>query len=53
MGCAALGDKADAVRLLQQAFGEGSAFGVGMHCDPELRPLWDYEPFNEFLKPNG
>jgi tetratricopeptide (TPR) repeat protein/TolB-like protein len=48
-----LGDEARSVALLQQAFTEGSVFGVYLHTDPELQPLWDYAPFQEFLRPKG
>ena len=46
-----LGEKERAVALLQQAFREGRAFSTYLHTYPMLEPLWDYEPFEEFLKP--
>jgi tetratricopeptide (TPR) repeat protein len=48
-----LGEKERAVALLQQAFREGNPYGIGMHAHPALAPLWDYEPFREFLRPRG
>jgi tetratricopeptide (TPR) repeat protein len=48
-----LGERERAVALLRQAFREGQPFGVSLHRYPMLQPLWDYEPFQEFLRPRG
>jgi tetratricopeptide (TPR) repeat protein len=50
---AALGDRAGAVRLLQQAFQEGMDLGYYHHRDPEWETLRDYRPYQEFMKPKG
>jgi DNA-binding SARP family transcriptional activator/tetratricopeptide (TPR) repeat protein len=49
-----LGDHEKAVGLLRQAFREGASADPGvLHIDPDLEPLWDYEPFQELLRPKG
>jgi tetratricopeptide (TPR) repeat protein len=50
---ALLGDHDEAVRLLWQSVGEGVSFGVVMHADPDLEPLHDFAPFQEFIRPKG
>jgi hypothetical protein len=50
---AQLGDKQQAVRLLNQAITEGVAIGATMHRNPELQSLHDYGPFKEILRPKG
>jgi tRNA A-37 threonylcarbamoyl transferase component Bud32 len=50
---AQLGDLGDALQLLRQAYSEGALFWAELHADPDLAPLWDYEPFREFLRPRG
>jgi DNA-binding SARP family transcriptional activator/TolB-like protein len=50
---AALGDRALAVRLLQQAIDEGVAHGIWQHRDPEWEPLRDYRPWQELMRPKG
>jgi DNA-binding SARP family transcriptional activator/TolB-like protein len=49
-----LGDREKAVGLLRQAFKEGASRDPSeLHVDPDLEPLWDYEPFQELLRPQG
>ena len=48
---AALGDRIDAVRLLQQAYQEGMQLGYYHHRDPEWEPLRDYRAYQELLIP--
>jgi tetratricopeptide (TPR) repeat protein len=50
---AALGDRDRAVRLLQQAIGEGFWHGIWQHRDPEWDPLRDYPPFQVLIRPKG
>jgi tetratricopeptide (TPR) repeat protein len=50
---ALLGERDEAVRLLWQSVGEGVSFGVAMHSDPDLEPLHDFPPFQEFIRPKG
>ncbi len=51
---AALGEKEKALDLLKQAFKEGFAFGFYEYdYDFEFLPLFDYPPFQEFVKPKG
>ena len=50
---AALGDRAEAVRLLEQAFQEGMRLGHVHRRDPEWDSLEDYRPYQEFLRPRG
>jgi tetratricopeptide (TPR) repeat protein len=42
-----------AVRLLWQAVGEGLGFGPSLVADPDLAPLRDFAPFQEFIAPKG
>ena len=53
------GNKDAAVRLLDQAFREGTWFapnfpfdGSYWHSDPDFEPLWGYEPFDQLVAPN-
>ncbi len=48
---AALGDRERAVRLLEQAYQEGMDLGHIHRRDPEWRPLHDYRPYQEFVRP--
>jgi tetratricopeptide (TPR) repeat protein len=50
---ALLGEKEQAVALLKEAFSQGQAYGVSVHRDIDLEPLWDYPPFKELLRPKG
>jgi len=50
---AALGDRAEAVRLLEQAFQEGMRLGHFHLREPEWDSLEDYRPYQEFLRPRG
>jgi hypothetical protein len=59
---AALGDRAEAVRLLRQAIGQGVPYYFGsqyistVHIDdgdPLLAPLNGYPPFEQLLRPKG
>jgi hypothetical protein len=29
------------------------SFGLEMHADPDLEPLQDFPPFQEFIRPKG
>jgi serine/threonine-protein kinase len=48
-----LGEKDRAVALLKEAFSQGCRYGVTLHRDIDLEPLWDYPPFKELLRPKG
>ena len=48
---AALGDVDDAVRLLQEAFDNGSTHNVWIHRDPAFDDLWGYPPFDSLMRP--
>jgi tetratricopeptide (TPR) repeat protein/predicted Ser/Thr protein kinase/predicted secreted protein len=48
-----LGEKEQAVALLKEAFSQGQGYGVSLHRDINLEPLWDYPPFKELLRPKG
>lgn len=51
---AGLGEKEKALALLRQAFMEGYGFDFTFYdYDFELLPLFDYPPFQEFVKPKG
>jgi len=50
---ALLGEKERAVALLKEAFSQGRYYGVYLHRDIDLEPLWDYPPFIELLRPKG
>jgi tetratricopeptide (TPR) repeat protein len=52
---ALLGDREEALTLLQQAIDQGTHFGHGvwLHVDIDFDPLRDYPPFLEFLRPKG
>jgi tetratricopeptide (TPR) repeat protein len=50
---AALDEPALAVRLLREALGEGTTFGIWVHNSPYLDPLRGYPPFEELLRPKG
>ncbi len=46
-----LGEKEQAVGLLRAAFSQGLTYGVYLHREIDLEPLWDYPPFKELLRP--
>ena len=46
-------DRRRALDLLQDAFSAGQPHDVLIHQDFNLIPLWDYPPFQEFLRPKG
>jgi len=48
-----LGEKERAVGLLREAFSQGLTYGVYLHREIDLEPLWDYPPFKELLRPKG
>jgi tetratricopeptide (TPR) repeat protein len=48
-----LGEKQQAVDLLQQAMREGLSFGIDVIQDQDFLPLKDFPPFQEFIKPKG
>ena len=50
---AALGDRAEAVRLLEQAFQEGMRLGHFHRREQEWDVLEDYRPYQDFLRPRG
>jgi hypothetical protein len=50
---AALGDRAGAVRLLQQAIDEGVVHDIWQHRDSQWESLRDYRPWQELLRPKG
>jgi serine/threonine protein kinase/tetratricopeptide (TPR) repeat protein len=50
---ALLGEKERAVALLKESFSQGRRYGVYLHRDINLEPLWDYPPFMEILRPKG
>ncbi|MFZ5789047.1 MAG: protein kinase domain-containing protein [Acidobacteriota bacterium] len=50
---AQLGDRAQALALLREAFGEGLAHGVWIHRDIDLEPLRDDPAFLELIRPKG
>jgi len=50
---ALLGEKDRAVAFLEESFRQGRSYGVSLHRDINLEPLWDYPPFLELLRPKG
>ncbi len=50
---ALLGEKEEAVRLLEESFDQGRHFSTYVHRDIDLQVLRDYQPFIELLKPKG
>jgi tetratricopeptide (TPR) repeat protein len=52
---ALLGDRSEAMTLLQRAIDMGVHFGFGVwvHRDMDLEPLHDYPPFQELMRPKG
>jgi len=48
---AQLNEKERAVALLQESFNQGRPYGLFLHRDIDLEPLWDYPPFKEILRP--
>ena len=48
---AALGEKENAVALLQQAFSEGMAFEPYLHREIEFQAMMDYAPLRDLLSP--
>jgi tetratricopeptide (TPR) repeat protein len=50
---ARLGDTELAMQLLKAALTEGFPYGIGLHRDWDLEPLWDDPEFQEILRPKG
>jgi tetratricopeptide (TPR) repeat protein len=50
---AVLGERDGAVALLRQAFAEGVAYGIWLHCDMDLESLREYRPYRELVRPKG
>jgi DNA-binding SARP family transcriptional activator len=50
---AQLGDTERAIVLLREAYAQGLPFDLRLHMDPDLEPLHDSAPFQEFLAPKG
>ncbi|UCC83138.1 MAG: tetratricopeptide repeat protein, partial [Gemmatimonadota bacterium] len=50
---AQLGDTERAMVLLREAYAQGRPFDLRLHIDPDLEPLHDSAPFQEFLAPKG
>ncbi len=48
---ALLNEPERAMELLRASFAAGRKFGLSVHQDVDLQPLWDYASFQEFLKP--
>ena len=48
---AALGDRDDAVRRLQEAFSRGAAHRVALHREPAFYDMWGYAPWDALLAP--
>ncbi|MCX6835996.1 MAG: protein kinase [candidate division Zixibacteria bacterium] len=48
-----LGEKEEAMRLLQESIRQGYGQYDAFHSDPDLELLWDYPPFIELMKPKG
>ena len=46
-----LGDKAQAVDLMREAFSQGRQFTIDIHCDMDLEPLADDPAFRELMRP--
>jgi class 3 adenylate cyclase/tetratricopeptide (TPR) repeat protein len=46
-----LGERKEAVELLQESFAQGRKFGTYLHCVIDFEPLKDYPPYQELLKP--
>jgi tetratricopeptide (TPR) repeat protein len=50
---AQLGDREEAIRLLEQAMEKGWTVMDNLHTDPLLEPLWGYPAFETFRRPKG
>ncbi|MBA3646719.1 MAG: hypothetical protein H0W63_11160, partial [Gemmatimonadaceae bacterium] len=52
---ASLGEKEKAVHLLQEAFAQGTGFGIRWRLQwfNDLSGLWGYPPFEKLLEPQG
>lgn len=50
---AALGENATALQRLRDAFQQGLAFGIGLHCDIAFESLRNDPGFQEILRPKG
>ncbi len=50
---AQLGEPAQSVALLREAFRQGASYGIWLHNDFDFEPLRDYKPFRELLVPRG
>lgn len=45
-----LGERERAVEFLREAIAQGDRYGMLQHSDPDLDPLRDYPPFQEFMR---
>ncbi|MFC1629363.1 protein kinase, partial [Gemmatimonadota bacterium] len=50
---ALLGEKQQAVSLLEQGFSKGLKYELRVYVDIDLEPLRDYPPFQELMRPKG
>lgn len=50
---ARLGEREAALDLLRKAFAQGYPYGIELHRDPDLVPLWHEPEFIELLRPRG
>jgi TolB-like protein/tetratricopeptide (TPR) repeat protein len=50
---ALLGERDEAVALLQRAFSEGLDYGIWLHRDADLESLAGFPPFEELVRPRG
>jgi tetratricopeptide (TPR) repeat protein len=52
---AVLGERTRAIQLLREAYREGSWWFLygGWHALPEFESLWDFLPYQEFMRPRG
>jgi hypothetical protein len=50
---ARIGHHDDAVQLLRGAFARGMAYGVDIHCDPDLCLLSNHRGYQELMRPKG
>ena len=50
---AQLGDNAQAVRFLREAYGSGLAHGTWIYHNWDLRPLYGYKPYEDLMRPKG
>ena len=48
---AALGERDEAVRLLQRAFAAGAIYGIDVHRNPAYDSMWGYAPWENLVRP--